>query len=360
MKKVGRLSLLNLTDKCSLINKDSQKSLIGGGSGTPDDPFTEEEYNYLFYSGQWQGGCVEGMGWVTPDVYIYAEKPGGYGGYTKPGSGGSGGSGGSLWPGWPGGGSAGSYPGHNNYYPNHNVYPGNNNYSQPYSYYGYYGYHSSGGGGGGWGGSDNSSSLTDGVNINDSRHFTFNTNSQPVFNEQLTSILKSNSVIKTLLSYFDKGYVHLTFSLEDMAKNVTAYTTWKSYDSYHMVFNSQYATEQGWDIPLEGIDNIGYDRSKVKTTDEALVVTLTHEAIHANHFAIFNDAFLQADKGIYETYNILQEKGYSQEFIDIFIDKETNEWTTNEQRDINMHEYMKKYDHDVIDAALEEYRNDFK
>ncbi|MCS2583329.1 hypothetical protein NXY00_08545 [Bacteroides sp. BFG-551] len=88
MKKVGRLSLLNLTDKCNLIDENTQKCLIGGGSGTPDDPFTEEEYNYLFYSGQWQGGCVEGMGWVTPDVYIYAEKPGGYGGYSKPGSGG--------------------------------------------------------------------------------------------------------------------------------------------------------------------------------------------------------------------------------------------------------------------------------
>ena len=154
MKKVGRLSLLNLTDKCNLIDENTQKCLIGGGSGTPDDPFTEEEYNYLFYSGQWQGGCVEGMGWVTPDVYIYAEKPGGYGGYTKPGSGGSGGSGGSLWPGWPGGGSAGSYPGHNNYYPNHNDYPGHNNYSKPYSYYGYYGYHSSGGGGGASGSGD--------------------------------------------------------------------------------------------------------------------------------------------------------------------------------------------------------------
>lgn len=128
MKKVGRLSLLNLTDKCNLINKDTQKGLIGGGSGTPGDPFTEEEYNYLSYTGQWQGGCVEGMGWVTPDVYIYAEKPGDYGGYGTPGSDGA------PWPGWPGGGNAGSYPGHS-YYPNHN------------------GYYVSGYGGGGWGGS---------------------------------------------------------------------------------------------------------------------------------------------------------------------------------------------------------------
>jgi len=176
----------------------------------------------------------------------------------------------------------------------------------------------------------------------------------------MVNILKSNSVLKTLLSYFDKGYLHLTFSIEDMDENTTAYTTWKSDDSYHIVFNSQYITDQGWYIPLNRIDNIGYDWSKVNSVDEALVVTLTHEAIHANHFAIFNDARIQAENKKFDTAYILQQKGYSQEFIDIFIDKDTNEWTTNEQRDISMHEYMNKYDLGVIDSALEEYRNDYK
>ncbi len=45
---------------------------------------------------------------------------------------------------------------------------------------------------------------------------------------------------------------------------------------------------------------------------------------------------------------------------DIFVDKDTNEWTSNEQCDINMHKYMHKYDLDIIDSALNEYRNDFK
>ena len=202
--------------------------------------------------------------------------------------------------------------------------------------------------------------MTDGVDIGNIRNFTLNLDSQPVFNEQMVNILKSNSVLKTLLSYFDKGYLHLTFSIEDMDENTTAYTTWKSDDSYHIVFNSQYITDQGWYIPLNRIDNIGYDWSKVNSVDEALVVTLTHEAIHANHFAIFNDARIQAENKKFDTAYILQQKGYSQEFIDIFIDKDTNEWTTNEQRDISMHEYMNKYDLGVIDSALEEYRNDYK
>lgn len=202
--------------------------------------------------------------------------------------------------------------------------------------------------------------LTDGVDIGNIRNFTLNLDSQPVFNEQMVNILKSNSVLKTLLSYFDKGYLHLTFSIEGMDEHTTAYTTRQSDDSYHIVFNSQYITDQGWDIPLNRIDNIGYDWSKVNTVDEALVVTLTHEAIHANHLAIFNDALLQG-KTYYDTIFILQEKGYSQEFIDIFVDKETAGWEQDgEQIKANMHEYMRKYDHGVIDSALEEYRKDFK
>ena len=123
----------------------------------------------------------------------------------------------------------------------------------------------------------------------------------------------------------------------------------------------------------------------MNSVDEALVVTLTHEAIHANHFAIFNDARIQAENKKFDTAYILQQKGYSQEFIDIFIDKDTNEWTTNEQRDISMHEYMNKYGMGllmgnvfwdrlvflmitaiklniacIVDSALEEYRNDYK
>lgn len=221
-------------------------------------------------------------------------------------------------------------------------------------------YYTGGGGSGSTSGDSSGNALTDGVDIGNIRNFTLNLDSQPVFNEQMVNILKSNSVLKALLSYFDKGYLHLTFSMENIDKNTAAYTTWKSDDSYHIVFNSQYITEQGWNMPLNVRDNVAYDWSKVNSVDEALVVTLTHEAIHANHFAIFNDARIQAEGKVYETYRILQEKGYSQEFIDIFIDRNTSEWTNNEQRDISMHEYMNKYDHGVIDSALEEYRNDFK
>ena len=362
MKKITKTNFQGLRQLFPVLGKEEMRHYVGGTLGgyyytggwnsdggyygSPDFGGSSyySQYDFDNWEGPWYGGWVEGMGWVAPDTYIYGHKPGGNP-YEYP-----------YWwyydeplehPNWDG-----NYGG---YYPG---YTGND-YYYGYGYYGE-GYLTGGGGSGSTSGDSSGNALTDGVDIGNIRNFTLNLDSQPIFNEQIVNILKSNSVLKALLSYFDKGYLHLTFSIEGMDEHTTAYTTWKSDDSYHIVFNSQYITDQGWDIPLNRIDNIGYDWSKVNSVDEALVVTLTHEAIHANHFAIFNDARIQAEGKVYETYRILQEKGYSQEFIDIFIDRNTSEWTNNEQRDISMHEYMNKYDHGVIDSALEEYRNDFK
>ena len=362
MKKITKTNFQGLRQLFPVLGREEMRHYVGGtfggyyytggwnsdggyyGSSDFGGSSYYSQYDFDNWEGPWYGGWVEGMGWVAPDTYIYGHKPGGnpheypyWWYYDEP----------LEHPNWDG-----NYGG---YYPG---YTGND-YYYGYGYYGE-GYFTGGGGSGSSSGDSSGNALTDGVDIGNIRNFTLNLDSQPIFNEQIVNILKSNSVLKALLSYFDKGYLHLTFSIEGMDEHTTAYTTWKSDDSYHIVFNSQYITDQGWDIPLNRIDNIGYDWSKVNSVDEALVVTLTHEAIHANHFAIFNDARIQAEGKVYETYRILQEKGYSQEFIDIFIDRNTSEWTNNEQRDISMHEYMNKYDHGVIDSALEEYRNDFK
>ncbi|WP_278716983.1 TIGR04149 family rSAM-modified RiPP [Bacteroides caecimuris] len=366
MKKITKTNFQGLRQLFSVLGKEEMRHYVGGTSGgyyytggwngnggyygSPGSGGSSyySQYDFDNWEGPWYGGWVEGMGWVAPDTYIYGYKP--EGGSSNPHEY-------PYWwyydeplehPNWDGN-YGGYYPG----YTGNGYYYGYGNYGE--------GYFTGGGGSGSTSGDSSSNALTDGVDIGNIRNFTLNLDSQPVFNKQIVNILRSNSVLKALLSYFDKGYLHLTFSIEEgMDKHTTAYTTWKSDDSYHIVFNSQYITDQGWDIPLNRIDNIGYDWSKVNSANEALVVTLTHEAIHANHFAIFNDAQIQAEGKVYETYRILQEKGYSQEFIDIFIDENIGEWTNNEQRDISMHEYMNKYDHGVIDSALKEYRNDFK
>lgn len=356
MKKVCRLNLFELKEKGNLIDKASQTHFVGGGSGTSGDPFTEEEFNYLSSYGCWQGGWVEGMGWVTPDVYIYSSKPGGY----NYGSGNHGSGSTPNWPSWPGGGG--------NYYVNPNHRPGYGGYTPYWGYYNnhytynngyYYGYYSYGGSSGGhWNGSPDDNSLTDGVNINNSLHFTLNTGSQPVFNEQLTNILKSNSVLKALLSYFDNGIIHMTFDIAEM--NSIAQTTYPSHDSFHIIFSEKFIDDEGWNKILKQ-DNINYDWNKVCTAEEALVVVLAHESQHANHVARFFDAVQQTGNNPTKTANLLKEWGYSQEYVDIFIEYRDGEcnYASGNQQVANMHDYMDKYNHGIIDAALDEYRKDY-
>lgn len=235
-----------------------------------------------------------------------------------------------------------------------------------YWYEGYDGDNGNTGGssGGGGGNSDRGGAttnpLTDGVDISNSKNFTFNTEEHTVFHEQLTKLLESNSVLKSILGYFNNGCTHLTFYIDNLAEDMTALTTYVNYESYHMYFNLGYITDEGWNGPLNVIDNIGYDFRNLRTPEEALLVTLTHESIHAKHLAVFNDAFIQGNGIPEQISSFLRNSGYSQEFINIFIDQETNTLIPNDKKVENMHAYMKKYDHEVITKALEEYRNEFK
>lgn len=398
MRKVTRKSLDELAKVMPVISEESQKMYVGGTSGytggdppsgptgssdggwtppppvpgplgSPSNPYSIDEALGLMNGGHWGGGYVSGWGYVSAEVEVNSPTgsipPTGYvGGYD----GGYDGSSGGGYVGGYDGGSGGSYVG---------GYDG--------GYVGGYDGGSNGGAGGGSGGSsgsgtgggsgsgnnssymppgitgnclDNNGSLYDGVNIQNTKNFTFNTESQSVFNEQLISILRSNSVLKSLLSYFDKGVVHMTF---DIRGDVSiAQTTYPSYESYHITFSSQHINENGWNKILLG-DNIDYDWSKVRTTEEALVVVLTHEAQHANHVARFREAAQQANNEPIKTAKLLKEWGYSQEYVDIFIENNNGKYSYvsgNQQVD-NMHNYMNKYNHGVIDAALEEYRKDY-
>lgn len=42
-----------------------------GTKGTINNPYSQEEFNSMVSAGNWQGGYVEGMGYVTPTVDIF-------------------------------------------------------------------------------------------------------------------------------------------------------------------------------------------------------------------------------------------------------------------------------------------------
>lgn len=151
----------------------------------------------------------------------------------------------------------------------------------------------------------------------------------------------------------------MTFNTMAMDRNNPATTT-SMVEGFSITFNNLYINDDGWnDIAKK--DNIDYDWSKVQTKEEALVVYLAHETQHANHTARFFDAMKQAEQNSNEAVNILLKNGYSQDYVDIFFHQVNGKWerTPTDKAVDNMHDYMKKYNHGVIDAALDEYRRDF-
>ena len=50
--------MFELQDASSVIDKASQKTFIGGGSGSSSDPYTQDEFDSMMYSGHWNGGFV--------------------------------------------------------------------------------------------------------------------------------------------------------------------------------------------------------------------------------------------------------------------------------------------------------------
>ncbi len=55
------------------VSQQEQRNVIGGGIGTLEDPYTEDEYNILLNSGTFQGGYVEEHGYIGPDVIVTAD-----------------------------------------------------------------------------------------------------------------------------------------------------------------------------------------------------------------------------------------------------------------------------------------------
>lgn len=56
-----------------VIDEDEMRLYVGGGTGTPGDPYTEDELNAMLDSGIWKGGYVDGFeGYVLPEISVSA------------------------------------------------------------------------------------------------------------------------------------------------------------------------------------------------------------------------------------------------------------------------------------------------
>ena len=144
------------------------------------------------------------------------------------------------------------------------------------------------------GGSPQEDPRKDGVDVTNKNHFYFKgMEEKPAFQRQLMKIMESNSVLKELLVYFDRGYVSMILQLDTFTKaDEIGSAAITKYDpntgQYSITFNDKCIDENGWTTANATADSTGFDWSTVRTAEEALVVILTHESMHARHFAIYN------------------------------------------------------------------------
>jgi hypothetical protein len=69
------------------ISEREQRSYVGGGAGTYEDPYTVAEFDMMCANGMWNGGYVEGWGYTFSEVTSYGSYGGNSGYYSYDGYG---------------------------------------------------------------------------------------------------------------------------------------------------------------------------------------------------------------------------------------------------------------------------------
>ena len=354
MRKLTKKNLSELAGMMPRISEIEKMSIVGGGSGTKEDPYTIAEFDSMCDKDTWKGGWVEGQGFVAEQVTVVAS-----------GSSESGESSGSDLGDWG------------------DLFPGGNTTPS-----GYWNTPDSSGSltsgncsGGMWvsgvwvegpnnnqtgNGATNgiSSNKTDGIDLTNSRFVCINISSSSFIFKQIFEALQSNSILKNILGYFVNGATAITFSVSDLKDNdVLARTRENKDGSISIYLNNIFIDKNGWTISKVEQDEIGYDWSKIKNNAEGLVAVLTHEAIHASHYARYKDALRIAKNSPDKAAQWLLDNNYSKEFVEIFFREDGyGGWydvTFTGMAD-RMHAYMRKYDCGVIDKAVAEYQEDHK
>ena len=75
MKKLTRKSLDELAKTLPVIEETSQMHYVGGGDGSPNNPYTESQYHGFLSQNQWAGGFVQGYGYVLGQVTVTSYNP---------------------------------------------------------------------------------------------------------------------------------------------------------------------------------------------------------------------------------------------------------------------------------------------
>lgn len=186
--------------------------------------------------------------------------------------------------------------------------------------------------------------------------FSDNLMKNPALATQLTELLHSSQSLRNILSQFVNGNSKLTFDLAEDKDNIPMNTDG---ETYTISINSKYVGEDGFNKRFIGKekDNGGYLHDG--TVDGTFAASIGHESLHAKHFYWYKES-LKNGKTAEEHANFLKERGFSDNFVRIFYEKNAEKgWQKRKWDDINNneHKYLDKYDKEVLDKVRGEYKS---
>lgn len=102
-------------------------------------------------------------------------------------------------------------------------------------------------------------------------------------------------------------------------------------------------------------DNTDYQHDG--TVQGTLAACFAHEAIHAKHIAVLQQAMAHCHYNAHEAHNYLLRHGYSRDFANIFFTQQNGIWKLASSDEIatREHDYLGKYNHEVLDRVRNQY-----
>lgn len=183
---------------------------------------------------------------------------------------------------------------------------------------------------------------------------------ETTFLNKVKDIVASNGIIAALLTRFSNNNIKLVFNVKPLisppGKLILAQmdSNDPTGQTFFITFNADLnvISQNG-----DWVQPNGFAGSNKLT--QSLASTIAHEAMHAKHFAIFQEALRENGNRTTDTYNWLLDR-YSEEFVNIFFANNNGSISTNSIDDIsdNDHAFMEQYNTGVYNAVEDELDDD--
>ena len=178
--------------------------------------------------------------------------------------------------------------------------------------------------------------------------------------KQTTDLLKSSPTLRNIISPYIKGNdaMHIRIGKTDDPDAIMDTDRING----DLTMNEKHVDKSGFNFKAQKgqIDNGGY--THLGTVEDTFAASIGHECLHEKHFYWFREAQRQitiSGNDCFQSVDFLRSHGFSDEFIHVYYSNNGGKWTKNDDTiiDKNEHDYIRKYNVEVIERISKEYRS---